>query len=121
MDKQYKPDRLNPFFKIALRTSFATRLVVFCLFFSYFVLIFDYFLHQNLAKTCKYFWELNSRLAFWCKLKKTNFLINFAPNLLLFCIFSAFFYIKMQRMTISSSIWGAQHQNAGSNIQQMSL
>ena len=92
MDKQYKPDRLNPFFKIALRTSFATRLVVFCLFFSYFVLIFDYFLHQNLAKTCKYFWELNSRLAFWCKLKKTIFLINFVPNLLLFCIFSAFFY-----------------------------
>ena len=47
------------------------------------------------------------------KTKKIHF---FAANLLLFCVFSALF-IKIAEMTVSTSIWGAQHPNAGGNIQ----
>ena len=52
---------------------------------------------------------------FWCKLKKTCFLQNFASNFLLSLAFSK----KTSKMTISTSVWSAQHPNSGWNIQQM--
>ena len=61
-----------------------------------------------------FFWEYNSRPAFWCKLKKPCFLLKFSANFLLFCR-------KTLKMTISTSIWGAQHPNAGRNLQQVCL
>ena len=56
--------------------------------------------------------------AFWCKLKKTYFLQNFAANFLL--IFS-FFSQKLLKMTILTSVCSAQHPNAGRNIQHQGL
>ena len=38
-----------------------------------------------------FFGELNLRPAFWCKLKKNDFLPNFASNLLLFLHFLAYY------------------------------
>ena len=51
---------------------------------------------------------------FGANLKKRFFLQNFAANFLLF----SFLPLKTLKMTISTSIWGAQHPNAGRNIQQ---
>ena len=50
--------------------------------------------------------------------KKHVFLQKFAANFLLFL---SFFAEKMLRMTISTSVWTAQHPNAGRNIQQWLL
>ena len=61
-----------------------------------------------------FFWEYNSRPAFWCKLKKPCFLLKFSANFLLFCR-------KTLKMTISTSIWGAQHPNPGQNKQHTML
>ena len=41
---------------------------------------------------------------------------KFAAN---FFAFLSFFAEKMLKMTISTIVWGAQHLNAGQNIQQM--
>ena len=41
------------------------------------------------------------------------FLQKFAANFVLF----SFFVAKMQKMTISTSVWSAQHPTAGQNIQ----
>ena len=38
---------------------------------------------------------------------KINFLLNFAPNLLLFCVFQLF-SIKKLKMKILTHVWGAQ-------------
>ena len=50
------------------------------------------------------------------------YLLNFTPNLL-FLRFSAFKHStwKMLKRTISTSFWGAQHPNAGQNIQHVWL
>ena len=43
----------------------------------------------------------------------------FCKNLLQISCFSLAFCIKMLKMTILTSVWSAQHPNAGQNIQQM--
>ena len=58
----------------------------------------------------------NQRLG--ANLKKNFFLLNSTPNLLLFLRFPSFIAQKALKMTISTSIWGAQHPSAGRNIQQ---
>ena len=52
---------------------------------------------------------------------KNCFLLNFAPNLLLFLHFFSFLAQKMLKLTISTSVWGAKHPNTGQNIQHMEL
>ena len=47
------------------------------------------------------------------------FFLNFAVNLLLLCISSAFLAQKMLKMKILTIVWVAQRPNAGQNIQQM--
>ena len=54
---------------------------------------------------------------FGANFKINFFLLNFAPNLYPY-IFTAFF-TKMLKMTILTSVWGAQHPNAGWNIQHL--
>ena len=41
---------------------------------------------------------------------------NFAANILLFIFFNSL-PLKTLKMKISTSVWGAQHPNAGQNIQ----
>ena len=55
---------------------------------------------------------------FGANLKKKFFLLNFAANLLFFIMFFQLLAQKMLKMTISTSVWGVQHPNAGRNIQQ---
>ena len=52
--------------------------------------------------------------------KKIRFLLSFTPKRLLFTFFS-FLAQKTLKMKISTSMWGAQHPNAGQNIQQIIL
>ena len=49
---------------------------------------------------------------------KNPFFAKFWIKLVTFLKFFCFFAWKMQKMTISTSSWGAQHPNAGRNIQQ---
>ena len=58
--------------------------------------------------------------AFWCKVKKNVFFQNFVANLLLLC-FLAFQHKKIMKMTISTSVWHAQHTNSGQNIQHVPM
>ena len=50
--------------------------------------------------------------------QKTCFLQKFAEN---FLLFFSFFAEKTLKITISTSVLGAQHPNAGQNIQQLTV
>ena len=54
-------------------------------------------------------------------IKKTRFLLKFAANLLKFLAFFRFFAAKTLKITISTSVWRAQHPNAGRNIQHATI
>ena len=54
--------------------------------------------------------------AVWCKL---SFLQNFAVNLLLILYFFSFLACKTLKTKILTSVWSAQHPNAGGNIQHL--
>ena len=49
------------------------------------------------------------------------FLLNFAANFILFCIFAFFNFLAKKRLktNISTSIQSVQHTNAGQNIQHL--
>ena len=61
--------------------------------------------------------HFQSRPAFRCKLKKTVF----CKNLLQISSFFRVFAQKTLIMTLSTSVWSAQHPNAGQNIHQILL
>ena len=60
----------------------------------------------------------NPQPGFGCKLKNI-FFAKFCPNLLAFLPFPAFFAWKSLKRHVLTSLWSAQHPNAGGNIQQM--
>ena len=64
-----------------------------------------------------YFWVDGLFTRVWVQIKK-HFLLNFASIFLLFLSFSAF-CTKNGEVQISTSIWNAQHPNAGQNMQQL--
>ena len=65
---------------------------------------------------CQNMPKYNPQPVYMCKLKKTIFFLNFASTYLLFLLFSAI-CVKVLKEHILTSVWSAQHPNAGPNIQ----
>ena len=60
--------------------------------------------------------QYNRRPAFWCKIKNT-FFAKFYTEFVTFLAFFSFLTQKMLKMTILTSVRGAQHLNAGEIMQ----
>ena len=57
----------------------------------------------------------------WVLSQKTSFFAQFYSKFATFLHFFSFLAQKMLKMTISTSVWGVQHPNAGRNIQQFNV
>ena len=67
-----------------------------------------------------FFFEIKPVTSVLVQILKTNFLLNFAANFFVFVCFFIF-STKSIQIKILTSVWSAQHPNAGQNMQQLLL
>ena len=65
-----------------------------------------------------FFLGIKQSTSVWVLTQKTSFLAKFYSKFATFLHFFSFLEQKTLKMTISTSVWGEQHPNAGQNIQQ---
>ena len=78
----------------------------------------QHFIGKNvfLEKKKLIFWGIKQSTSVWVTTQKNLFLAKMCRKFLAFLIF---FAEKMLKLTILTSFWGAQHPNAGQNIQHL--